>query len=434
MSLTRRQLIAGAGGVAAAHTLFPAVGRVGDAFGAAPVDPSAARRNRLVVVQLSGGNDGLNTIVPRGGSAYDVYRRVRPTLAIPRSATLPLDRGRDAERQLGLNPLLRTVHRLYRAGALAIVQGVDYPGHSFSHFTAMDNWHSGTPDRGRYAGWLGRHLDRSGIRAGELRAVGIGSELPLLLRGERRSGVGIHSIAATRFRDGDGAVADARHDALALFQNHATGEPLRRTVGRGAREATDLVDLLGRVQPAKPTDVPLADRMLTARSLLKLELGVECVYLGAGAYDTHTEQKQSHEARMRELDAGLEAFFYGTVRGRATGAGPLPAALASRTVVMVITEFGRRIGENGSGAQAGTDHGAAGPVLLFGPVGRAAGGTDLVPGLHGDHPPLGSLRAPADNLRMTLDMRRVFQSVLAEWLHDPDPLYRRYPVLPGLFR
>ncbi len=429
MPLTRRQLIASAGGAAAAHTLLPAVARVGDAFGAAQVSPKARRRNRVIVLHLGGGNDGLNTLVPRNGRNGDVYRKVRPTLAIPWSQTYRLDRFGDAEHGLGFNPLLRTVNRLYRSGRLAVVQGVDYPGHSFSHFAAIDNWHSGTPDRGRHTGWLGRHLDRVGVREGELRAVGIGSDLPLLLRGERRSGSQITSIAATRFADGNGAVADARHDALAMFASHATNEPVRRHVGRGARMGADLVDVMRRVPAADPTGVELADKMLTARSLLKMDLGVECVYLSSGAYDTHTEQKAGHANRLKELDAGLEAFFYGTVRGKQTGVGPLPAWLEERTILVVVSEFGRRIGENGSGALAGTDHGAAGPVMIFGPP---RGG--LVPGLHGDHPPMGTTRAPADNLRMTMDMRRVFQSVLTEWLHDPDPLYRPYRPIPGLFR
>ncbi|HVF03971.1 MAG TPA: DUF1501 domain-containing protein [Frankiaceae bacterium] len=434
MALTRRQLIAGAGGAAAAHTLLPAVGRVGEAFGKAPVNPRAARRNRLVVLHLVGGNDGLNTFVPRSGKKADVYRKVRPTLAIPASKTLRMDRFGDAEHHLGLNPLLRSLYRLYLRGRVAVVQGVDYPGHVYSHFDAIDNWHAGTPGRGRGAGWIGRHLDRVGVRPGELRAVGIGNELPLLLRGERRSGSQVHSIAATRFADGTAGIADARHDALALFQNHAANEPLRRVAGRGGREAADLVDLFSRVRATKSTGVPLADRMLTARSLLSLDLGVETVYLSAGAYDTHTHQKADHILRLKDLDAAIEAFFFGTVRGAPTGQGALPGGLDSRTILMITTEFGRRVGENGSGAQAGTDHGAATPVILIGPSGRGATGTELVPGFHGDHPPMGSTRAPADNLAQTMDMRRVFQSVLDDWFNDPDPIYRPYGRVPGLFR
>jgi uncharacterized protein (DUF1501 family) len=428
MALTRRRLIQAAGGAAAAHALLPAVARVGDAFGKTSAHPGAAARNRLVVIHLNGGNDGLNTVVPTAGRAYDVYKKVRPALAYQPKQTLPLDLAADRAHHLGLNPKLKALHRLYRDGRVAVVQGVDYPDHSYSHFTSGDIWHSGEPGRAPDSGWLGRHLDRAGVRDGELRGVGIGSELPLMLRGSRLGGVPITSIAAMRFGDGAGAVVDARHDALALFGHHAAAEPLRRVAGIGARQAVDLVDVLAKVPPAKTTGSWFADAMLTGRTLLGLDLGVECLVLTPGGYDTHTDQRAGHERLLTDLDGALEAFFLGTVNGVKTGAGPMPAALAARTAVLVVSEFGRRIGENGVGAGAGTDHGAAGPVLLVGPKGRIGGG------LHGEHPSLGTTKLPADNLAMTVDLRRVYQSVLEQWLHDPDPLYARYQRLPGLFR
>jgi uncharacterized protein (DUF1501 family) len=433
MALTRRQLIQAAGGAAAAYAVLPAVARVGNAFGQAPAHPHAAHRNRLVVIHLSGGNDGLSTVIPTAGRHYDVYRKVRPQLAFKPSQTLPLDRPGDAAHHLGLNAKLKTAHKLYRQGRMAIVQGCDYPEHSYSHFTSADIWHSGEPGRAPDSGWLGRHLDRAGIGEGELRGVGLGYELPLMLRGRQRSGIEIASIATARFGDGSSAIADARHDALALFDHHARSEPLRVAYGHGARQAVDLVDVLSRVPPAKATGNALADSMLTARTLLGLDLGVECAFVMAGNYDTHTGQQATHADRMAELDTAVEAFFYGTVAGKPIGAGPLPAAVASRTIVMVISEFGRRIGENGVGADAGTDHGAAAPVLLFGPAGAGATGHRLVPGIHGEHPSMGTTKLPADNLAMTTDIRRLYQSVLTSWLADPDPLYARQRPLPGLF-
>jgi uncharacterized protein (DUF1501 family) len=428
MALTRRRLIQAAGGAAAAHALLPAVARVGGAYAKTSAHPGAAERNRLVVIHLNGGNDGLNTVIPTGGPAYDVYRKVRPALAYAPGQTLPLDLPGDRDHDLGLNAKLATLHRLYRDGRVAIVQGVDYPDHSYSHFTSGDIWHSGEPGRAPDSGWLGRHLDRVGVANGELRGVGVGYELPLMLRGRAEGGVAISSVAAMRFGDGSGAVADARHDALALFDHHAASEPLRRLAGVGARQAVDLVDVLARVPAAKSSGSYFADAMLTARTLLGLDLGVECVYLGTGGYDTHTDQKAAHERLLADLDLALESFFLGTAKGKPLGIGALPAALAARTVVMVISEFGRRIGENGTGSGAGTDHGAATPVLLVGPKGR------LGAGLHGEHPSLGTTKLPADNLLMTVDLRRVYRSVLEQWLGDPDPMYARHQRLPGLFR
>jgi uncharacterized protein (DUF1501 family) len=409
VTLTRRRLIQAAGGAVAAHTLLPAVARVGEAFGQTAAHPDAAQRNRLVVVHLYGGNDGLNTVIPTSGRAHDVYRKVRPATAYRPSQTLPLDRYGDRAHHLGLNALLPTVHRLYRAGRVAIVQGVDYPNHNYSHFVSTDIWHSGEPGSTPESGWLGRHLDRCPPKAGELRGVGIGYELPLMLRGRERSGTEIASVAATRFGDGTGLVADARHDAL-------------------ARQATDLVDVLSRVPAVPATGSQLADGLLSARSLLGLDLGVECVFVGAGGFDTHVGQRATHEALLRDLDASLAAFFYGSIHGKRLGIGTLPAALAARTVVVVLSEFGRRIGENGTGAAAGTDHGAAGPVLVIGPADRIGAG------LHGEHPPLGTTRLPADNLAMTTDMRSVYQTLLTDWLYDPDPLYQRIRPIDGLLR
>lgn len=409
MALTRRQLIAAAGGAAAAHTLLPAVGRAGAAFGKTAAHPDAARRNRLVVLFLDGGNDGLNTVVPTSGRAYEVYKKVRPTIAVKREQTLRLTSG------LGLTPKLKTLHRLWNERRVAIVQGVDYPDHSYSHFASRDIWHSGEPGRAASTGWLGRHLDRAGVGEGEIRGIGIGTKLPLMLRGSRYSGFEIASIAATRFADGSGAVADARHDALALFAHHTGGEPLRRYAGLGARNAVDLVDVLSKVPAAKSTGVPLADQLLTARTMLGLDLGVECVHVRAGGYDTHTDQQPAHDKLLTALDKAIEVFFYG-----APGiAGALPSSLASRTTVLVVSEFGRRIGENGKGVTAGTDHGAAAPVFLIGPQGR------IRHGIHGEHPSMGTTTLPADNLVMTTDVRSVYQAVLDGWLHDPDPLYRK---------
>ncbi len=428
MGLTRRRLIQAAGGAAAAYALLPAVARVGDAFAQAPAHPDSAKRNRLVVIHLYGGNDGLNTVVPTAGSAYDVYRKVRPAVAYTPKQTLPLDLPSDRAHHLGLNAKLKTVHRLYRDGRVAIVQGVDYPNHNYSHFVSGDIWHSGEPGQAPESGWLGRHLDRCTPRAGELRGVGIGYELPLMLRGRARAGVEIASIAATRFADGTGAVADARHDALALFDHHARSEPMRRYAGLGARQAADLVDVLSRIPAAKSTGSYLGDGMLTARSMLGLDLGVECLFLGVGGYDTHTGQRQQHERLLTDLDASLEAFFLGSYAGTSLGIGALPASLASRTTVLVISEFGRRIGENGTAADAGTDHGAAAPVFVIGPKGRVGAG------LHGEHPTLGTTKVPADNLAMTTDVRSVYQSVLGDWLGDPDPLYARIAPVRGLLR
>ncbi len=422
MAVTRREFLAGAGGVAGLSALGGLVGVAGPAFGAAPVDPATAVRNRLVVVFLEGGNDGLNFVVPRGDVAgaprLSVYRRVRPTIGYGPSVLLPLDRGDDDGQQLGFNPKMSFLHRIYRDGRVAIVQGVDYPNHSYSHFASEDIWHTGDPDKRGTSGWIGRHLDRAGIGEGELRAVAVASKVPLMLQG-RLPGAALPSIDAMRFRDGTSATALERHAALAAMGAARPGDPLRQRVGASVRQAVDVVTDLARTEPPAAATSAIANSLLTARALLEHDLGVECVYVSQHGYDTHTTQVGTHAALLTELDAALDGFFQ------------MRADVASRTLVMIVSEFGRRMGEaNGGLGVAGTDHGAAGPVVLIGPPAAQPGSATLVPGLHGAHPNMGTTVAPADNLTMTTDVRHVYQSVLERWLGDPDPRYKAVDATP----
>ncbi|MCA1824584.1 MAG: DUF1501 domain-containing protein [Mycobacteriales bacterium] len=438
MAITRRQLLAGVGGAAGAHVLAPTIVGRGMAFGATSADPSTSRRNRVLVVFQQGGNDGLNTVIPtgdvRGAPRYSVYRKVRPSIGYAPGATLPLNRGADVDHKMGLNAQLKTVHKLYGQGRVAIVQGVDYPKHNYSHFESTDIWESGEPGQAPDSGWLGRHLDRAGIGDGELRGLGIGYQLPLILTGKEQRGVEIASIAATHFADGTGATADPRHAAFAGFGNYPGSEPLRAFAGKQARATVELVDYLRKVPVPKAQNSQLLNDVLAARTLLEQDIGVECAFVVQSGYDTHTGERQQHETLLTELDQAIEALYYGTANGASLGVGAMKPQVASRLVVMTISEFGRRIGENGSGAGAGTDHGAAAPVFLIGPTGAGSTGRRLVAGLHGDHSKMGTTALPADNLAMTTDLRGVYQAVLQNWLRDPDPLYdhaRKY--VGGLF-
>src|ERR687896_1075833 len=133
MSPTRREFIVGLGAVTGVRMLAPIVVRAGAGLGEAAADPATSNRNRLIVIFLQGGNDGLNTVVPigdvRGAPRYSVYRSVRPTIAYKPEETLRLDRSGDAGEKLGLNAKLANLHRMYKPGRVAIVQGVDYPNH-----------------------------------------------------------------------------------------------------------------------------------------------------------------------------------------------------------------------------------------------------------------------------------------------------------------
>jgi uncharacterized protein (DUF1501 family) len=416
MAATRRDVLKGAATVAGLSAFSPLLGRA--AWGA--VDPQAATRRRLVVIDLGGGNDGLNTVVPRTGQNRAIYEQVRPAIKLDAASLRPLDRGGRDDGSLGLHPSLATMHAMYQAGRVAVVQGVDYPDHSYSHFTSNDIWQAGDPTNAGNAGWIGRHLDRTGIAAEELRAVGVGGTLPHALRGRVSSGVQLNSLADTHFSEGTTPLGNARHAVYGRFGQHTSLEPTRQRYGQTCAGTVALDVATRGLSAATPGD--LADSLLTARELLTADLGVEVVFVSTGGYDTHANQLSLHAGRLTALDRALEAFWFGTAGGTAvvkgtTPIGPLAPAIADRTLVMTFSEFGRRIGENG----VGTDHGAAAPMLLVGPPQPAAGSGQrrLVPGLHGDHPDMGSTTLPADNLNLTTDVRSVYQAVVTKWIDDP---------------
>lgn len=435
MAITRRSFLAGAGAAAGATLLAPVTG-IGSAFGA-PVDPATATRRRLVVVFLRGGNDGLNTIVPRGdvrGAArLSVYRHARPSLALRPEQLLSLGGPGDGGHLLGFNPQLAGLSSLYDAGRVAIIQGVGYANSSFSHFSSTDVWHSGEPTRSPTSGWLGRHLDRHPGGDGELRGLAVGEWVPLMLRGRSSDASAITSLAAGRFVDGTTLKARNRHEALARFASYAGDDPLRREAAQAAGRTVELVDAIERT-PSLPTDGGGVLRsLLTARSMLEQPLGVETVLVSVPGYDTHANQGPHHWDKLGYLDEGIAAFFTGRSGDRDFGVGPLPDALASRTLMLVVSEFGRRLGENGAPGVAGTDHGTAGPVIVIGPPAASTSAPRLVAGIHGEHPPLGTVASPALNLAVTTDFRSVYRAVLEGWLGDEDSSFSATKPL-ALFR
>jgi uncharacterized protein (DUF1501 family) len=429
-SLTRRQVLRAGGAVAGLQVLGPVVFRGSQAWAAGP-DPATANRLRLVLIDMSGGNDGFNTVVPKAGSLRDVYDKVRTSATNLAADTLPL-LGATNGGDVGLNPYLPTLYSLYQESRVAVVQGVDYPRHDYSHFVSDDIWQSGEPGVAPDSGWLGRHLDRVGVGEGELRAVGVGFDrLPLVLRGFTNLGEEINNLGECQFADGgQTGVQGKRHQAYAGYA--AATEPVPHTYGGYCSRAVDLAVATTGLTAPQPGG--LSNQMLTARTLLTNNLGVEVVVVKVGGYDTHDGQRAKHQALMTDLDRGIESFLYGTRGGVAVTSGGLPIGpldpnVAARTLIMTYSEFGRRIGDNLSG----TDHGAAAPLFLVGPPPPVPGsGTvTLVPGLHGDHPDVGTVALPADNLAMTTDVRSIYQAVLKNWLADPagpspdegDPLF-----------
>jgi uncharacterized protein (DUF1501 family) len=357
----------------------------------------------LVVIELTGGNDGINTVVP---FADEGYARCRKALRLPK------DRLHKVNAEVGLHPALGEAAKLLEGGRLAIVQGVGYPNPTRSHFKSMAIWHSANvnlPRTGSDAddkasfGWIGQALDEGRQPADGAPAAQFvgGGAMPLALRSR-------HSVASAltrpedailEFKGGTGTTAreTGREDDLAAFVRRSTLD----AYATSQRMAQVLrAEDKGASYPA----TGLAGGLRVIARLIKGGGGTRVYYTAHGSYDTHTDQVLRHAALLEELSGALKAFLDDLAAAR----------LADRVLVLCFSEFGRRVAENGSG----TDHGTAGPVFLAGPGVKA--------GLVGEAPKLLDLQD--GDLKMAVDFRRVYATVLEDWLGLPSK-----PALAGTF-
>jgi uncharacterized protein (DUF1501 family) len=361
---------------------------------------SAANERILVVVELSGANDGLNTVVPFGD---DAYYRARPKLGLPAKSLRKIDD------HFGFPARMAGFERLYKDGHMAIVQGVGYEHPSFSHFSSMAYWHTGAPNSGDAYGWLGRLADAiDPSDSGEF-LVNIQSGQSLAVRAE-------HHVPLV-FDDPAQFARGGFHDEQALLRTLAPGsEPRNATedflfaVARSAQTAEQ------RVHEAcasyrSPVDYGLArfglDRVA---ALIAAGFGTRIFYVNypRNAFDTHVYQADTHARLLTYVSDHIAAFMSDMKRlGR-----------ADDVTMMVFSEFGRRVGEN---ANLGTDHGTAGPVFVIGAPVRG--------GMYGEMPNLTDL--DDGNLRYTTDFRRVYTTLITQWMGQADAgVVLRQPFAP----
>ncbi len=370
----------------------------------------------LVVIQLDGGNDGLNTVVPHGD---DVYNKSRPKLALRAKDLKPIDD------HIGLHPALDGFAKLREDGRLAIVQSVGYPNPNRSHFESMSIWHTARLSPGREEpGWLARAIDaRSAAPGGDAPALHIATDsLPQALRGGRQYVPSMATAEQFRRRLGVPEAAGTGEQRAALDRIAGQGEsgenPLLQFVARStvvsyassARLAQVLRDDNDAAQ--YPDSDGLAQRLKLIARLIRAGMATPIYYAQLGGFDTHAEQLDRHSGLLRELGGSVRAFLADLDR---SGDG-------DRVTVLVFSEFGRRLQEN---ASAGTDHGTSAPVFL---LGRPVQG-----GVHGPYPDLG--RLVDGDPKHAIDFRQVYATVLQRWLKlpvetslgeafDPLPLFR----------
>jgi uncharacterized protein (DUF1501 family) len=370
---------------------------------------SAARGRILVVLELNGGNDGLNTVVPYRN---DVYYRCRPHLNVPAKAVLKVDD------HLGFHPRMGRFADLLHDGQLAVVQGVGYPNPSRSHFDSMAIWQTGRRDATQSTqGWLSRFLDRT-VPAGVLvpRAIQTGDhKLTQALAGGDIQVPTLEGLERLERRLGIPKAAGLEEQRIVLDsifgQIHGETGSHREFVSRSAlvsfanceqlREALKTAEASSARYPA----YRLAQRLKVIAHFIKTGMTPVIYYTDHGGFDTHVQQAFPHANLLAELAESTAAFFDDLK----------PAGDAGRVIVLVYSEFGRRLTENAGG---GTDHGTAGPVFLVGPGVRG--------GLHGAQPDLTDL--DDGDPKFTVDFRRVYTTLLEKWLGCPASR-----VLPGSF-
>jgi uncharacterized protein (DUF1501 family) len=353
----------------------------------------------LVVIQLDGGNDGLNTVVPY---ADENYGRLRPKLAVPK---IRVRRLNDA---VGLNPAMGDAEKLFHDGRLAIVQGVGYPNPYKSHDVSKSIWQTARFDPAEHVGygWIGRALDEAPAPiTGGPASVLVGTEsVPVTLRGRKSVAAALANLDDMVLGDSSKptrAGAAESDDSLLAFARRSTVDAV--VTAEHLREAA-------KPRSDEPT-LPYGDlpkRLALIARLIQSDFGARVYYAVQTGYDTHVYQRDTHDRLLRELSEGVRFFLDELKRSK----------LDDRVVVMTFSEFGRRADEN---ASEGTDHGTAAPLILA--------GSKVKSGLHGSPPNLSKLKG--GDVVATLDFRQVYQSVLESWLRLPAPasLGGRFPSL-----
>ncbi len=345
-----------------------------------------AKDTVLVVCQFSGGNDGLNTVIPYANKAYYTWR---PTLAIAEDKVLKLTN------EMGLHPALAGVHEMYKDGKVAIIQNVGYPNPNRSHFRSMDIWQSASPDDALRYGWIGRHFDQM-MAHGSLNpvvALGLSTEKPLALSGANVSIPCFASLVDLKSMVGDPDAERMLRDIQGM--DSTPSQAVVREANNTALDAMSILNAkLATYAPKQDYgNHPFGVGFKQLAQIIATSPNTRVLYFANGGFDTHARQAETQEGLFAGFDKAITAF-----QAEMESLGK-----ADKVIVLTFSEFGRRVGENGSG---GTDHGTAAPMFV---IGKSVKG-----GLHGPIPDLDDL----DNgdLKFKVDFREVYAATLDTWM------------------
>lgn len=344
----------------------------------------------LVVLELSGGNDGLNTVVPY---TNDEYYRARPTIGIPGSNILKLND------EFGFHERLLGWEHLFKEGRMAVVHGCSYPNPNRSHFESMKFWHTGVPNAPESKGWLGRFADANDPEGTSSYIVNIAREQTRAVFSDNHPAV-VFSDPDRFVRDGSSDQA-AIFDALAQKRESSGNESLDyvRSIAATASESSDFIRNACAEYRTKADygygNVGVDMKRIVAQ--IEAKSPARVYYASFSGFDTHASQSSGQSLLFNQIGDAVHAFYYDLER----------IGWADDVTLMMFTEFGRRVNENASG---GTDHGVASPMFV---VGKHVAG-----GFYGDHPSLTDL--DEGDLKMGTDFRSVYATMIKDWMGYDD--------------
>jgi len=432
MGLTRRQFLqrgaVAAAAITAPHPLLRAM------FGTASAEAAPPSDAVMVVIQLEGGNDGLNMLIPidNAGSVAQrtLYDTARPTLGVPVANLLATEIDPDPAKgtRLALHPSMTSLKTLYGNGHVAVVTGVGYPNQSLSHFRSEDIWFSANPAAPSSTGWFGRYLD-SAFTPSDLVSVDVNETLSPIFVCQHCNVLTVRRLADFVLPD-DPLYPDLAAKKAALDAMYAIEADPMETSSVQLEIGTSGDVLLGKIDDyaAVSTNwsshldgvgIELSRRLKQVASIIRYDasgpaspIGARFFHVRLGGFDTHTQQGTvtgAQPTRLQRISDAMKAFYDDMV----------DLGVAGKVLMMTFSEFGRRVAENGSSGTAGTDHGAASTLFVV--------GAPVVGGVYGTLPALNDLDG-SGNLKFNVDFRQVYATIIDKWLASPGT---HVSLLPG---
>lgn len=407
MAISRRDFLLRSAGFVSVSAMVPRWAVAGTKVFEESVGADATNRT-LVVLELMGGNDGLNTVIPY---TDPVYPQVRSRIGIPQASTLALD-GR-----LGLNPVMTGIKALWDMNRVALVENVGYPNSSLSHFTSRDIWHTADPALAQRRGWLGRWADAAiGGNGNPLACAAISQSLPRTLLADSVSVPSFVNIASYTYST-DGSYPGDRDNQLNTFLLQSSDQyEIENTVsevtglGGAAISSSNILQTVssGYVTMGQYPAGTLGAGLLLIAQIINASVGARILYVTYGGFDNHANEDADHDDLVRTVSDGVKAFF-----------DDLDGHGRSHDVLLMMwSEFGRRAQDN---ASKGTDHGTAAPHFVVGDA--------VKPGIYGGPPNLTSLDSNG-NLKIENDFRSYYGTILSDWLKaDANAILGSWPNL-----